>query len=89
MKTPMQELIKMLEKDVNSGLFNKDEQFGYNVAIDIAKSLVNKERNHLVNAYDWGLVDGEKDEKKGYYDGDTYYNDYYIESEKILKTQSI
>ena len=49
----MQELIKMLEKDVNSGLFSQDEQFGYNVAIDIAKSLLNKERKHLVDAYRW------------------------------------
>jgi hypothetical protein len=89
MKTSMQELIKMLEKDVNSGLFSQDEQFGYNVAIDIAKSLLNKERKHLVDAYEWGLIDGEKHEKKGYYNGNEFYDGYYIQSEIILKTQKV
>ena len=38
------------------------------------------EKKQIIDAYEWGLIDGAKDEEKGYYNGKDFYNGYYIES---------
>jgi hypothetical protein len=58
MKTTLMELITLLEKDFNSGMLSHDEQFGYDVAIDMAKELLDKEKNNLIDAFEIGYKDG-------------------------------
>lgn len=38
------------------------------------------EKKQISDAYDWGLIDGAKDEEEGFYNGEDFYNGYYIES---------
>jgi hypothetical protein len=84
MKTAIQQFIEVLNKDVNSNMLSKDELFGYYVAIDIAKEFLIKEKLQIIDAYDWGLIDGEKDEKE-FYNGHEFYLGFYIEAQKQLE----
>jgi hypothetical protein len=83
MKTPMQELF---EKFYTSSIYRCEFTEWIK---DNEKTLIQNERKHLVDAYEWGLIDGEKHEKKGYYNGNEFYDGYYIQSEIILKTQKV
>jgi hypothetical protein len=83
MKTPMQELF---DKFYASSIYRCEFTEWIK---DNEKTLIQNERKHLVDAYEWGLIDGEKNEKKGYYNGNEFYDGYYIQSEIILKTQKV
>ena len=83
MKTPMQ---KLFEKFYTSNIYNCEFTEWIR---DNEKILIQSERKHLIDAYEWGLIDGEKNEEKGYYNGNEFYDGYYIKSEILLNTHRV
>ena len=74
MKTTLMELIALLEKDINSGMIFRDELFGYHVAVDMANELLEKEKEHICDAYGQGYNDSSENLYKG---GEDYYDETY------------
>ena len=75
MKTPMQELIEQLEEKVKEAEYYSDEsRFGLYGALDIAKSMLEKEKEVMESAWQDGMYEC---------DGDGTFEDFY----KTFKTR--
>ena len=74
MKTALMELIALLEKDINSGMIFRDELFGYHVAVDMANELLEKEKEHIIDAYCEGFKQGSEGNRIM---SEEYYNQIY------------
>jgi len=75
MKTPMQELIEQLKEERD--LHGYERGLHYEMAIEHAESMLEKQREVIMDAYDAGLFDGSMDDVD-----DRLYKDYYNETFK-------
>jgi len=76
MKTPMQELIDIIKQRIND---DDSIPYMYNERIlELAESLLEKEKEVIMNAYDIGWSDGNKDQDLN----DLYYFETFNTKEK-------
>jgi len=75
MKTPMQEHIEWLKKERDEHGYERG--LHYEMAIEHAESMLEKEKEVIMDAYDAGLFDGSMDDVD-----DRMYKDYYNETFK-------
>ena len=75
MKTPMQELIKEL-KDLQESL----DPYGLHDAIELAESMLKKEKDEIIDAH----IDGQCDDTDGtpFEKAEQYYNDTFNTKER-------
>ena len=79
MKTPMQELIEQLKEERD--LHGYERGLYYETAIEFAESLLEKEKEVIMDAYDAGLFDGSMDDVDNRLHKN-YYNETFNTKEK-------
>lgn len=85
----MKTAVKWLEEYLNTKVLpcpeDNDYVYGMNVAHEnlinyVIPALLEKEKKQIIDAYEWGLIDGEKEskrEQKYDHSGSSFYEDFY------------
>lgn len=88
MKTALQELRDILENKSSCHEYGQsDYKDGLKVSLTTAITFIDyfieKEKKQIIDAYEWGLIDGEKEakrEQKYDHSGSSFYEDFYTQN---------